>query len=147
MTIPLVTAGVQFTTGQGGMPNLATFTDGDPTAPHSDYYATINWGDGQTSALLVYGSGISGSPADYYVNGTHTYSAFTLKTYFVTITITDIGGTHTTVHTAIVDPPAAKPASVNDAALMSYLNGGSNEGPAPSPTLDPAALALLYGQG
>ena len=82
------------------------------------------------------------------VNGSHTYDAFTLRTYFVSVTIADTqGSSHATVYTTIVDPPAAKAsaASVNDAALMSIM-GGSVDRPSPSKALDPAVLALLYGQ-
>jgi hypothetical protein len=129
------------------IPDLVTFTDADPTALASDYSATINWGDGTTTAFITYGHGITsavvGGVTNYYVDGTHTYNALALKTYYVTVTITDVGGSHATVHTSIVDPPAA---SANDAALMSLM-GVSDNGPAESKALDPAAVDLLYGQG
>jgi hypothetical protein len=169
-----VTAGKQFTT------ELATFTDRDPQAAANfgaagnsilgDYTATINWGDGTTSTFVSNLSpanggsktGIivadTGTPGQFDVLGTHTYNAFSLRTYYVTVTITDAGGSHTTVYTSIVDPPApaatsapaATTASANDAALMAIFGGGSkwsNNGPAANNALDPAALALLYGQG
>ncbi len=151
-----VAAGVQFTR------TLAEFTDGDPSAVANfenaklhdtlgDYTATINWGDGTTRTvtnltaqatvgdIVVDGSGFD-------VVGTHIYAM--QQSYFVTVTITDVGGSHATVYTAIADPPPPKAsASVNDAALMSILGGsnGSNSGSSSNKAIDPAALGLLYG--
>ncbi len=52
--------------GQG---NIATFTDGTPTAQFSDFTATIDWGDGSRSAGQL--SGVTGGP--FSVSGKHTY--------------------------------------------------------------------------
>ena len=67
---------------------VATFTDADPSAPLSDYSVTIGWGDGTSSAgaLKAVGSG-------YAVSGAHTYSSE--GNYTLTITVSDIGGSHT----------------------------------------------------
>ncbi len=49
---------------------VATFTDPGGPEPVGDYSATINWGDGTTSAAgsITYSSGV------YTVNGTHKYA-------------------------------------------------------------------------
>ena len=52
--------------GQG---NIATFTDGTPTAQLTDFTATIDWGDGSRSAGQL--SGVTGGP--FSVSGKHTY--------------------------------------------------------------------------
>jgi len=49
--------------------NVATFTDPNSTDTASAFTAIINWGDGTTTAGTV-----SGSPAGFTINGTHTYS-------------------------------------------------------------------------
>jgi streptogramin lyase len=51
--------------------NVASFVDGTPTAPESDFTATIYWGDGTKSAGTITGS--PGGP--FEVSGSHTYSA------------------------------------------------------------------------
>jgi hypothetical protein len=60
---------------------VAAFTDADPGATASDYAATIDWGDGTTSAGTV--SVISGG---FAVNGTHTYATSGDRSTSVTIT-------------------------------------------------------------
>ncbi len=147
--VPQVTENVQF-----GPVQLAYFADADASAPITDYTATVYWGDGTISVitsattLSTYGQ-IVASGSGFQVMGVHTYDSTSLvpETYHVKIVITDgvSGGSSATVYDTIVDPPAGKPSagSVTDAALMS-IYGGSNEGPAPSPTLSPAALAVLY---
>ncbi len=87
---------------------VATFTDADALGVISDYAASINWGDGSTSA------GILGQLANgtFTVTGTHTYAEETTGAppNAVTVTIKDIGGATTTVNTT---------ATVADAKLTS----------------------------
>jgi cyclophilin family peptidyl-prolyl cis-trans isomerase len=63
---------------------VATFTDTDPDGILSDYTASINWGDGTTSA----GNITSPTNGMFNVLGTHTYS--TAGTFTANVTITDI---------------------------------------------------------
>ena len=47
---------------------VATFADPDPTTTSTDYTATVNWGDGTSSAGTISGSG-----GNFTVTGGHTY--------------------------------------------------------------------------
>jgi hypothetical protein len=80
---------------------LATFTDGDPWGVKGDYKATINWGDGTSSAGTLK-ENVFGA---WNVSGTHTYNVE--KGYKVSVTITDKGGASTTVSdtVTIADAP------------------------------------------
>jgi hypothetical protein len=89
---------------------LTTFTDSDGnTNPHL-YTATVNWGDGTTSAGTVQGSGGSGG---FSVLGSHDYTEE--GTYNVLISIHDQDGSNVT---------STDTATVSDAAL-SWASGGA----------------------
>lgn len=81
---PLSATGTNITTTNPLSATVATFTDADPNGTVSDYTASINWGDGTTSAGTVSGSG------PFAVAGTHTYPA--LGPYTVVTHICDVGG-------------------------------------------------------
>jgi hypothetical protein len=61
---------------------VATFTDTDTANVPADFTATIDWGDGTTTAGTVAGGG-----GTFSVSGTHTYATPGAKT--VTVTLTD----------------------------------------------------------
>src|SRR5262249_58706386 len=66
---------------------VATFTDtytGHPDG--SDFFATIDWGDGTVTQGTVVGSG-----ASFTVDGTHTYATPGTDTTTVTVQDDDIG--------------------------------------------------------
>ena len=69
---------------------VASFTDADPGGTVSDYAATIEWGDGTSSAGTV---GTSGR--GFSVSGSHTYQED--GTYSVIVHIADVGGSTTSV--------------------------------------------------
>ncbi len=69
---------------------VASFTDADPGGTVSDYAATIDWGDGTSSAGSV---GTSGS--GFSVSGSHTYQED--GNYPVIVHISDVGGFTTSV--------------------------------------------------
>jgi hypothetical protein len=79
---------------------VATFTDANPTAATADFTASINWGDGSTSAGAV--SGPAGGP--FSVAGSHSYAED--GTYTIRVTITDDGGSQATATStaSIADP-------------------------------------------
>ena len=65
---------------------VATFTDANPNAAASDFTATINWGDGSSTAGTI----VAQSGGGFAVDGTHTYADE--GKYTVSVTITDVGG-------------------------------------------------------
>ncbi|HEX3526440.1 MAG TPA: IPTL-CTERM sorting domain-containing protein [Thermoanaerobaculia bacterium] len=96
---------------------VATFTDTDTANVPSDFIATINWGDGNTTAGTVSGGG-----GTFTVSGTHTYA--TSGSFTVTVTLAD-------------DPPGTATAATRSTANVSA---------APVqviPTLDFRGLLLL----
>jgi uncharacterized repeat protein (TIGR01451 family) len=77
-----------------------SFTDDNTGAPASDFTATIDWGDGASTAGVVSGSGGS-----YAAGGSHTYA--TAGPYTITVTVVDEGGSTTgaTAATSVVALP------------------------------------------
>src|SRR5437588_676491 len=82
---------------------VATASDADPASTASEYEATIEWGDGSTSAGTVTGSGGS-----FSVSGTHTYAEEGSNPVKVTLTDKDTAANH---------GDATSTATVADAAL------------------------------
>ena len=81
---------------------LASFTDADPNATTANFSATIQWGDGTSSAATVSANGTGG----FNVSGQHTYTM--ARSYNVSVSVADVGGATAT---------AASTATVADAAL------------------------------
>jgi hypothetical protein len=73
---------------------VASFTDADPGGTLSDYAATIDWGDGTSSAGAVVGTSGSG----FTVSATHTYQED--GNYPVIVHIADVGGSTTSVNSS-----------------------------------------------
>jgi hypothetical protein len=84
---------------------VASFTDRDPNGTVTDYKATINWGDGTSSA----GTTSANSQGGFDVSGNHTYTV--AKPYNVTVTITDSGGSSVTANSTLT-VNAAAPSSI-----------------------------------
>jgi hypothetical protein len=95
---------------------VATFTDTDATNVPSDFTATINWGDGNTTAGTVAGGG-----GTFTVSGSHTYAA--TGAFSVTVTLTD-------------DPPGTATATAASTANVSA-------NPVSVPALDRRGLMAL----
>jgi cyclophilin family peptidyl-prolyl cis-trans isomerase len=82
----LTSQGVPVTAGEGVLLSnvlLATFTDANPNGKLSDFSASIDWGDGTTSA----GNITAGTNGMFNVLGTHTYSS--VGNFTATVVITD----------------------------------------------------------
>ncbi len=110
-------------TGESATITLGTFTNGNPDATASDFSATVNWGDGSSSAGTITQSG-----STFTVSGTHVYtSTSTGSGYSVGVTITDSdGNTLGSTTTVIV---------VNQGS-------GSGSGSLQPPVADDASLAV-----
>jgi hypothetical protein len=87
---PVVTA-VDFTATRGvGLVDqvVATFTDANGNFTTAPYTATIDWGDGQTTAGTI--TADASDPTVFYVTGSHVYAGS--GTYATSITVADRGG-------------------------------------------------------
>ncbi len=82
---------------------VATFTDPDASATAGEYAATIEWGDGTSTAGTVSGSG-----GTFAVSGEHAYTDE--GTYEVKVAITDVDN-------PAISATATSSATVGDAAL------------------------------
>jgi len=92
---------------------VATFTDSDAANVPSDFVATIDWGDGNTTAGTVTGGGA------FTVSGTHTYA--NAGVFNVVVTLTDDApgmATATTTSTATVSAPIASVPALDFRGLL-----------------------------
>jgi hypothetical protein len=96
---------VSATEGTSFNGTVATFSDPDAFATASEYTASIDWGDGHSSAGTV-----SGSSGSFAVSGEHTYAEE--GTFTVTVKITDVDNSTNSA-------TATSTAKVADAALSS----------------------------
>ena len=86
---PLTATSVSLTGTEGTAisgATVATFTDANPNATVSDFTATIDWGDGTTSAGTI----VAQSGGGFAVDGAHTYADE--GEYTVGVSINDAGG-------------------------------------------------------
>jgi hypothetical protein len=65
---------------------VGQFTDGNPLASASDFSATINWGDGQTSAASFALVSTTATSSVWNVTGSHVYEE---GTYTISMTVAD----------------------------------------------------------
>jgi hypothetical protein len=92
---------------------VARFTDANPNGQPGEFSASINWGDGQTTAGTVARDG-----AGFKVTGTHTYAPE--ATYPISVQINSINGslvavasTANVVNAPLVSSPVTVPVPVN----------------------------------
>ncbi len=127
------------TVGQGSTFNgvVANFLDSYPFNTAADFTATIQWGDGATTAGTVGGSG-----AAYSVTGSHAYAGGA-NTYTVTVTLTDdLPGTATATVTNTITVTAADSIVVApNATPLNTAEGAPFSGPVAAFT-DPNAGAV-----
>jgi cyanophycinase-like exopeptidase len=109
---------ISVTAGQAFNGSLGEFNDANTSAPASDFTVSVNWGDGSaSSAGTVTASGGSGG---FIIGGSHTYT--TAGTYDVTATVTDVGGSQTTVSTTANVTSGLTPGS---SAMVSFVEGNA----------------------
>jgi hypothetical protein len=124
------------TEGAGFTGVVAIFRDGDAAGTTNDYTATINWGDGNSSAGTI----TANPNGSFSVTGNNDY--LQEGSYGVSVTITDAGGSTVT---------ASGAATVADAALaaagvaVTPIEGASFTGVvATFSDSDPAGMASTY---
>jgi hypothetical protein len=115
-------ANVSAVEGQPFQGLVATFTDADPNGQLGDYSATINWGDGVTSAGVI--TADPTIPGQFDVSGGHTYADE--KSLAVTVTISDLGSSSATT------PSPVQLVSVADPSLISASANGFSSQPSMS---------------
>ena len=141
----LATAGTAFT----GV--VATFSSADPTAPESDFSATISWGDGHVSTgtiALETGAAAGSTTPVYTVTGTNTYAI--PGTDSINVTVNDVGAPR---RPRPARPPSSSPtrrSSPGQAASprppASPTRAASRASPMPTP-ISPSATSLRRSTG
>ena len=123
-------AAIQWTAGAPFAPTtpVAYVTTSDPGARAADLSATIDWGDGTTSAGIIAppvyldSHPPAGSPASFTVEGGHTYRA--VGTYAIHVAIADAAGhTGSTVSTAAIAQEALTTAGLPIASRAGVTTG------------------------
>ena len=118
---------------------VAYFTDADPTAPVTDFTATIDWGDGTSPTS---GTVVAGPSGTFQVNGSHTYADSGVNggtgTFSIQVFVTDVDGSKLTVpNIALV---ADRPITVTG-----ILNPASDSGKSNSDDITDVAQPSFYG--
>lgn len=95
---------------------VATFTDPNSSDSAGAFSATVDWGDGATSAGTI-----TGEQGSFTVTGSHTYTA--PGTYQITVTINRSGGTGATVTDSATITPATVVSASGTSAPTPVLTG------------------------
>jgi PKD repeat protein len=121
---PLTASGTQPTvSGTEGAPltgPVASFTDANPFAPVSDFTATIEWGDGTSSAGTVVQPG--GVGTEFLVTARHTYA--TSGAYGLSVRVADRDGSTVTIGNSATIADAPLSAAANQPAVGTATAGG-----------------------
>ena len=130
---PLTAAGVAVSAvpGQAFTATVAHLTDANPDGVASDDTASINWGDGTTSAATIAPAAGGG----FDVTGSHTYA--TVGQDLISVDVTSSGGSHASANTTATVAATPSPTSPSVHARFSVVG-------APSPgriVLDASASA------
>ncbi|HWB14604.1 MAG TPA: DUF4214 domain-containing protein [Pirellulales bacterium] len=119
---------VEFTTFSG---LVATFTDADPNGTVTDYTASIDWGDGSTTAGTV-----SAASGHFNVSGSHAYAED--GSYSIKVHVADVGGSTAAANsTATITEPSILATAVavsgfersalTNVALATFTHGNGAE--------------------
>jgi large repetitive protein len=124
---------------------VANFTDANGNPDINDFWATIVWGDGSSSAGTIAANGAGG----FKVMGTHTYAEE--GAVAADVTIHDVGGSMAVAHsTAAVADAALTPAAVTfkpregiafTGVVATFRDGNTN------PDLADFSATIVWGDG
>jgi uncharacterized repeat protein (TIGR01451 family) len=103
-----------------------TFTHASGVEPTSAFSATINWGDGKTSAGTITQSG-----STYVVRGSHTYSSGTFHPVSISVSETGNDPVFFDGSINVYGPPIIVPTGTSPAATS---GSASSDGSSPSPS-------------
>jgi hypothetical protein len=124
---------------------VGNFKDGNSSPDLADFSATIDWGDGTTTAGTI----AANSAGGFKVTGTHTYAEET--TYSITVSVLDAGGSSTVIHsTAIVaDAPLTPvPSTSNPKEGISFSGGvGNFRDGSTNPDITDFSATINWGDG
>lgn len=95
----LSTSAFSFVPGVLDQPTVASFTDGNPFAPISDFTAIIDWGDGTISPGTI-----TAGPGNFQVSAGHTYAS--AGDFSVTVNVDDVGGSTASGQLTATSPTA-----------------------------------------
>ncbi len=107
---------------------VASFTDANPTAPLSDFTATIDWGDGtpMTAGTLSQPGGVGTA---FIVSGSYTYADSGVNGgtghYAIQVFVSDVGGSRLTVSNRanVADNPIVLTGQLNPASDSGLFTG------------------------
>lgn len=111
-------ATVNYVVGNAVSKVVGSFTDANASAPISDFAVVISWGDGSPNTTLANGAIVQLGTNQFDVFAPHTYQ--TVGTYTLDITINDIGGSFTVIHSTAV----VADASLSTTSTSITLNEG-----------------------
>jgi hypothetical protein len=107
-----LTASPKTVNGTEGRPltnvDVATFTDADPLGTATDFLATIDWGDGTTTAGTI----VEDTAGTFHVVGSHTYTEESATPYSIGVSIIDNGNGR-----AVNDPTNSKASTTSTANI------------------------------
>jgi hypothetical protein len=120
---PLSASGMTVNPTEGNLFSgmVATFTDADPFGTATDYLATINWGDGSTSAGTI----VANANGTFGVMGSHTYAEEGSRA--VSVTVRDTGGSNTVASATSMATTLDAPLS-GSGALVAATEGAAFNG-------------------
>jgi hypothetical protein len=110
---------------------LATFTDGNPLAPVSDFTVTIDWGDGspQSAGTVSQAGGVGTA---FTISGSHTYADSGVNggvgVYPLTVYIVDVDGSRLTIANTVnvADNAITLTGQLNPSSDSGLSNGVTN---------------------
>ena len=135
-TAPSTTVGTRTISG-----TIATVTDGNAQGSAADLSATIDWGDGSTTAGTI----VPQSAGKYAVVGSKTYA--TSGSYTVKVAISSLGGATAQAQGVVSVPKPAPVITAGGSAALSQFDTFTRSGHFTDPDVGPWTATVDYGDG